>query len=64
MDQSLTQMSKSELEDRLKSLRAKRRAAYASPQKKRKVDPKFANLSAEIAAKILAELSAGLEKEA
>ena len=61
MDQNLSQMSKSELEDRLKNLRAKRRTAYTPPQKKKgRVDPKFANLSPEIAAKILAELAAGL----
>ena len=61
MDQNLSVMSKSELENRLKNIRADRRTAYAPPQKKKgKVDPKFADLSPEIAAKILAELAEGL----
>ena len=61
MEQNLSTMSKTELKERLDKLRAARRASYAPPQKRKaKVDPLFANLSAEVAEKILAELVADL----
>ena len=64
MNQDLNLMSKVELKERLDKLRANRRASYAPPQRKKaKVAPMFANLPAEVAEKILAELTAELAKK-
>lgn len=66
MNQDLSKMSKAELEERLNKLRMNRRVSYTPPQRKKsspKIDPQFAGLSDEVAAKILAELSGVLEKE-
>lgn len=63
-DQDLKTMSKVQLKERLDKLRAARRASYApSQRKKSKVDPTFANLPANVAEKILADLIAEMKKK-
>ena len=62
-NQNLRDLTDDELKERLNKLRADRRASYApTKSRKKKVDPLFANLPADIATKILAELVAELEK--
>ena len=63
-NQNLSNLSKDELKERLEKIRADRRASYAPTKSRtRRVNPMFADLPADIAAKILAELAAGLKEE-
>jgi len=65
LDADLKTLTKAQLEERLKSLRDQRKASYTAPKKmisiKASVIPELVGMDNQIAAKILAELTAMME---
>ena len=68
LDADLRNLTKEQLEERLKALRDQRRASYAAPKRKisakREMLPGLEGVDDQIAAKILADLEAMIKADA